>query len=186
MNKGLSKVIDITRSLKESPTMSVGDGGFTNSATASGPVSGYDVPLPLPDLSQDYQTPGESGLAKYRFSNVYPVEKVTEKNIDSMVDASNEYLQLTDKGNQRNAEERINRIRQMFKSLREEAGAGPTMSVGDGGYTGKANASGPVAGYDPVIGRVDRRNKKQKNYPKKYVQMYRDMMKGQRLKSVMT
>ena len=103
-----------------------------------------------------------------------------------MVDASNEYLQLADKGNQRNAEERINRIRQMFKSLREEAGAGPTMSVGDGGYTGKANASGPVAGYDPVIGRVDRRNKKQKNYPKKYVQMYRDMMKGQRLKSVMT
>ena len=184
MNKGLSKVIDITRSLKESPTMSVGDGGFTNSATASGPVSGYDAPLPLPDLSQDYQTPGESGLAKYRFSNVYPVEKVTEKNIDSMVDASNEYLQLADKENQRNAEERINRIRQMFKSLREEAG--PTMSVGDGGYTGKANASGPVAGYDPVIGRVDRRNKKQKNYPKKYVQMYRDMMKGDRLKSVMT
>ena len=184
MNKGLSKVIDITRSLKESPTMSVGDGGFTNSATAGGPVSGYDVPLPLPDLSQDYQTPGESGLAKYRFSNVYPVEKVTEKNIDNMVDASNEYLQLADKENQRNAEERINRIRQMFKSLREEAG--PTMSVGDGGYTGKANASGPVAGYDPVIGRVDRRNKKQKNYPKKYVQMYRDMVKGNRLKSVMT
>ena len=184
MNKGLSKVIDITRSLKESPTMSVGDGGFTNSATASGPVSGYDVPLPLPDLSQDYQTPGESGLAKYRFSNVYPVEKVTEKNIDSMVDASNEYLQLVDKENQRNAEERINRIRQMFKSLREEAG--PTMSVGDGGYTGKANASGPVAGYDPVIGRVDRRTKKQKNYPKLYVQMYQDIMKGKRLKSVMT
>ena len=184
MNKGLSKVIDITRSLKESPTMSVGDGGFTNSATASGPVSGYDVPLPLPDLSQDYQTPGESGLAKYRFSNVYPVEKVTEKNIDSMVDASNEYLQLADKGNQRNAEERINRIRQMFKSLREEAG--PTMSVGDGGYTGKANASGPVAGYDPVIGKVDRRTKRQKNYPKLYVQMYQDIMKGKRLKSVMT
>ena len=184
MNKGLSKVIDITRSLKESPTMSVGDGGYTNSANASGPLSGYNVALPLPDLSQDYQTPGESGLAKYRFSNVYPVEKVTEKNIDSMVDASNEYLQLADKGNQRNAEERINRIRQMFKSLREEAG--PTMSVGDGGYTGKANASGPVAGYDPVIGRVDRRNKKQKNYPKKYVQMYRDMVKGNRLKSVMT
>ena len=186
MNKGLSKVIDITRSLKESPTMSVGDGGYTNSANASGPLSGYNVALPLPDLSQDYQTPGESGLAKYRFSNVYPVEKVTEKNIDSMVDASDEYLQLADKGNQRNAEERINRIRQMFKSLREEAGVGPTMSVGAGGYTGAANASGPAAGYDPVIGTIDRRNKKQKNYPKKYVQMYRDMMKGQRLKSVMT
>ena len=39
MNKGLSKVIDITRSLKESPTMSVGDCGYTSSATASGPLS---------------------------------------------------------------------------------------------------------------------------------------------------
>ena len=43
------------------------------------------------------------------------------------------------------------------------------MSVGDGGYTGKANASGPAAGYDPVIGTIDRRNKKQKNYPKSSV-----------------
>ena len=184
MNKGLSKVIDITRSLKESPTMSVGDGGYTSSATASGPLSGYDAVLPLPTLDQDYQTPGQSGLARYRFSNVYPAQNVTNKGVDNMVDASNEYLQLADKENQRNAEERINRIRQMFKSLREEAG--PTMSVGDGGYTGKANASGPVAGYDPVIGRIDRRTKKQKNYPKLYVQMYQDIMKGKRLKSVMT
>ena len=81
-------------------------------------------------------------------------------------------------------DDKLNRICQMVKSLREEAG--PTMSVGAGGYTGSADSKGPVAGYDPVIGRVDRRNKKQKNYPKKYVQMYRDMMKGQRLKSVMT
>ena len=44
----------------------------------------------------------------------------------------------------------------------------------------------PVAGYDPVLGKVDRRNKKQKNYPKEYVQMYRDLIKGNRLKSVMT
>ena len=184
MNKGLSKVIDITRSLKESPTMSVGDGGFTNSATASGPVSGYDVPLPLPDLSQDYQTPGESGLAKYRFSNVYPAQNVTNRGVDNMVGASSEYLKLADEGYQRNTEARVNRIRQMFKSLREEAG--PTMSVGAGGYTGSADPKGPVAGYDPVMGRVDRRKKKQKNYPKEYVQMYRDIQKGNRLKSVMT
>ena len=183
MNKGLSKVIDITRSLKESPTMSVGDGGYTNSATASGPVSGYDAPLPLPTLDQDYQTPGQSGLAKYRFSNVYPAQNVTDQDVDNMVDASSEYLKLADEGYQRNTEERVNRIRQMFRSLREEAG--PTMSVGAGGYTGAANASGPVAGYDPVIGTIDRRNKKQKNYPKKYVEMYRDMQKGNRLKSVM-
>ena len=183
MNKGLSKVIDITRSLKESPTMSVGDGGYTNSATASGPVSGYDAPLPLPTLDQDYQTPGQSGLAKYRFSNVYPAQNVTNKGVDNMVDASSEYLKLADEGYQRNTEERVNRIRQMFRSLREEAG--PTMSVGAGGYTGSADPKGPVAGYDPVLGRVDRRNKKQRNYPKEYVAMYRDLQKGNRLKSVM-
>ena len=184
MNKGLSKLIDITRSLKESPTMSVGDGGYTNSATASGPVSGYDAPLPLPTLDQDYQTPGQSGLAKYRFSNVYPAQNVTNRGVDNMVGASSEYLKLADEGYQRNTEARVNRIRQMFKSLREEAG--PTMSVGDGGYTGKADATGPTAGYDPVMGLIDRRKKKQKNYPKEYVQMYRDIQKGNRLKSVMT
>ena len=81
-------------------------------------------------------------------------------------------------------DDKLNRICQMVKSLREEAG--PTMSVGAGGYTGSADSKGPVAGYDPVIGRVDRRNKKQRNYPKEYVQMYRDIQKGNRLKSVMT
>ena len=81
-------------------------------------------------------------------------------------------------------EDRLERIGEMVRSLKEEGG--PTMSVGAGGYTGAADAKGPVAGYDPVIGKIDRRNKKQKNYPKKYVQMYRDMQKGNRLKSVMT
>jgi acetoin utilization deacetylase AcuC-like enzyme len=60
------------------------------------------------------------------------------------------------------------------------------MSVGAGGYTSSADAKGPVAGFDPVINLVDRRKKKQKNYPKEYVQMYRDLQKGNRLKSVMT
>ena len=183
MNKRLSKVIDITRSLKESPTMSVGDGGYTNSATASGPVSGYDAPLPLPTLDQDYQTPGESGLARYRFSNVYPAQDVTDQGVDDMVDASSEYLKLADEGTQRQVEQRVDRIRQMFKSLREEAG--PTMSVGAGGYTGKSDSTGPTAGYDPVIRLIDRRKKKQKNYPKEYLQMVKDDKKGNRLKSVM-
>ena len=79
-------------------------------------------------------------------------------------------------------DDRLDRICQMVRTLKES----PTMAVGAGGYSGAANASGPTAGYDPVIGRVDRRNKKQKNYPKQYVQMYRDIQKGNRLKSVMT
>ena len=80
--------------------------------------------------------------------------------------------------------DRLDRICQMVRSLKEEAG--PTMSVGANGYTGAAAATGPAAGYDPVMGLIDRRKKRQKNYPKKYVQMYRDLMKGNRLKSVVT
>ena len=80
-------------------------------------------------------------------------------------------------------EDRLERICEMLRSLKDEGG--PTMSVGAGGYTGAADSKGPVAGYDPVLGKVDRRNKKQKNYPKQYVQMYRDIQKGNRLKSVM-
>ena len=81
-------------------------------------------------------------------------------------------------------EDRLERICEMVRSLKEEGG--PTMSVGAGGYTGAADPKGPVAGYDPVLAKVDRRNKKQRNYPKQYVQMYRDLMKGNRLKSVIT
>ena len=79
-------------------------------------------------------------------------------------------------------DDRLDRICQMVRSLKEE---GPTMSVGAGGYTGSADPKGPVAGYDAVLGKVDRRNKKQKNYPKEYVQMFRDANKGNRLKSVL-
>ena len=81
-------------------------------------------------------------------------------------------------------EDRLERICEMVRSLKEEGG--PTMSVGAGGYTGSADPKGPVAGYDPVLGKVARRNKKQRNYPKEYVQMYRDLEKGNSLKSVMT
>ena len=80
-------------------------------------------------------------------------------------------------------DDRLEKICKIVRTLKEE---GPTMSVGAGGYTSSADATGPVAGYDAVLGKVDRRNKKQKNYPKEYVQMYRDGLKGNRLKSVMT
>ena len=80
-------------------------------------------------------------------------------------------------------EDRLERICEMVRSLKEEGG--PTMSVGAGGYTGAADPKGPVAGYDPVLGKIDRRNKKQRNYPKEYVQMFRDAKKGNRLKSVL-
>ena len=79
-------------------------------------------------------------------------------------------------------DDRLEKICKIVRTLKEE---GPTMSVGAGGYTGAADPKGPVAGYDPVLGKVDRRNKNQKNYPKEYVQMFRDANKGNRLKSVL-
>ena len=79
-------------------------------------------------------------------------------------------------------EDRLDKICRMVRTLKEE---GPTMSVGAGGYTGAADPKGPVAGYDAVLGKVDRRKKKSKNYTKEYVQMFRDATKGNRLKSVL-
>ncbi len=79
--------------------------------------------------------------------------------------------------------DRLDRICQMVRSLKEEAG--PTMSVGANGYTGNATATGPAAGYDPVLSMVDRRKKRFKNYPKEYLQMVKDNKKGNRLKSVL-
>ena len=42
----------------------------------------------------------------------------------------------------------------------------PTMSAGTGGFSGSAAASGPVAGYDPMLGqkKVKRRKYKPKGY----------------------
>ena len=77
--------------------------------------------------------------------------------------------------------DRLDRICQMVRSLKEEAG--PTMSVGANGYTGAADPKGPVAGLDP---KIDLRKRNQKNYNKTYVTMYRDLVrKGNRLNSVM-
>ena len=45
-------------------------------------------------------------------------------------------------------EDRLERICEMVRSLKEEGG--PTMSVGAGGYTGSADSKGPAAGFDPV------------------------------------
>ena len=64
-------------------------------------------------LSQGYQTPGESGLAKWRFSNVYPVMKLKldkssdGPSIDDMVDASKEFVNIE-------AERTEQRIRKTF------------------------------------------------------------------------
>jgi len=96
--------------------MEVGTGGFTNSSPAQGPVAGIDTKLfkGADDLlSQDYQTPGQSGQAEWRFSNVYPVQRIGLQDVDAMVDASNEYTKIVD-------ESAYRRIRQVFNQVRLE------------------------------------------------------------------
>lgn len=48
-------------------------------------------------------------------------------------------------------DKRIEKIRALSKKLNE------TMVVGAGGFTSAANPQGPVAGFDPVMGKVQKR-----------------------------
>ena len=118
----IKKIRDIR---EEAPTNSSGTNGFSNNATASGPVAGYDKRLfGVTDdlLSQDYQTPDESGLAMYRFSNVYPVEKLSEKDIDDMVNASKEYDSIVDEqrfGRRNEMKDKLQKIIDTIRSLKE-------------------------------------------------------------------
>ena len=91
--------------------MNVGNGGYTQAADDAGPNAGFDKKLFKGDddlLSQDYQTPGESGQAKWRFSNIYPVLKLSLSNsqgdgpsIDSMVDASKMFVNRMDESSKK-------------------------------------------------------------------------------------
>ena len=97
----------------------------------SGNIASRDIMLFRRDddtLDQDYQTPGQSGQAKWRFSNVYPVQKLSLSDIDNMTDASKRYTNVMD-------DRRLENIRSMVRSLnlKEEA---PTMSVAAGGVAG--------------------------------------------------
>lgn len=98
---------------------------------SGGNIGTYDKMLfpPAEDtLDQDYQTPGQSGLAKWRFSNVYPVQKLSLSDIDNMTDASKQYTNVMD-------DRRLENIRGLIRSLnlKEEA---PTNSVAGGGVAG--------------------------------------------------
>ena len=43
----------------------------------------------------------------------------------------------------------------------------PTMSVGDGGFSGSAAATGPNAGWDPILGKFRRKLKKRRSKEEK-------------------
>ena len=149
----IDKVIKKIRDIKEAaPTNSSGANGCSNDAHSAGPVAGYDTRLFRVTndlLSQDYQTPDESGLAMYRFSNVYPVEKLSEKDIDGMVNASKEYDRLVDEqrfGRRNDMKDKLERIIDTIRSLREEMSAGgiPANNASSGNIAGLPPDSPPV------------------------------------------
>ena len=137
----INRVIAVVRNLKEdSPTNNTGSNGSTAgfSAAATGAVTGYDKLLHEPILDQDYQTP--SGL-NYRLSNVFPAYKLGETDIDDMVDASKEYMDLSDKSND---DSRLDRLIDMVRSIREEVAAAPTNNPSSGAIAGLPPDSPPV------------------------------------------
>ena len=122
----INRVISIVRTLKESPTNNTGSNGSTAgfSASSSGAMTGYDKLLHEPTLDQDYQTP--YGL-NYRLANVFPAYKLGETDIDDMVDASKEYMDLSDKSNN---DSRIDKLISIVKSIREEVAIANNASSG--------------------------------------------------------
>ena len=124
----INRVISIVRTLKESPTNNTGSSGstagFSADVSATGPVAGFDKLLHEPILDQDYQTP--YGL-NYRLANVFPANKVSETDIDNMVDASKEYMDLSDKSNN---DSRLDKLISIVKSIREEVAIANNASSG--------------------------------------------------------
>ena len=85
----------------------------------------------------------------YRFSNVYPVEKLSEKDIDGMVNASKEYDRLVDEqrfGRRNDMKDKLERIIDTIRSLREEMAAGgiPANNASSGNIAGLPPDSPPV------------------------------------------
>ena len=138
----INRVIAVIRNLKEdSPTNNTGSNGSTAgfSAAATGAVTGYDKLLHEPILDQDYQTP--AGL-NYRFSNVFPKYKLSEKDVENMVDASKEYMNISDKSNDNS---RLDRLIDMVRSIREEVAAAPTNNASGGAIAGLPPDNPPVS-----------------------------------------
>jgi hypothetical protein len=77
------------------------------------------------------------------------------------------------------------RLQSVIEDACAACGAGPTMSVGDGGFTGDADPEGPVAGYDPPLGKVRRQRKKRRgvNENKKPLPDFKMILKASELEN---
>ena len=81
---------------------------------------------------------------------------VEESDIDNMIDASKEYMKMSDNSNSDNlSSSRLDTIIDMIRGLKEEMTTGSTP--GTAGFSSKAPAKGPTAGYDKVLGKKKRK-----------------------------
>ena len=73
------------------PTNSVGNGGYTNASSNPLVTGGFDKTILPYAITNAYQTPMD---LSYRWSNVFPVQKLSLEDIEGMVDASNEFINV--------------------------------------------------------------------------------------------
>ena len=73
------------------PTNSVGNGGYTNASPNPLVTGGFDKTIWPYAVTNAYQTPMD---LSYRWSNIFPVQKLSLEDIEGMVDASNEFINI--------------------------------------------------------------------------------------------
>ena len=149
----------IKKYLREgSPTNNTGSSGALAgfSALSTGSVTGISPRLIKQQddfVTQDYQTP--FGL-NYRLSDIFPVAKLKETDVDDMVDASKEYEQLVDEqrfGKRDNMKDKLQKIIDTVRGLKEEMGAASA------GVPTNNASSGNIAGLPPDTPPVRRKKK---------------------------
>ena len=67
------------------------------------------------------------------------------------------------------------RLERVINYFKEEMVANPPGQ--GGGFGSSSAAAGPTAGYDPDLGRIDRRKKKNRQYPKEITTFYNRLLK---------
>ena len=75
-----------------------------------------------------------------------------------MVDASKEYMQMSDNSNSSNlSSSRLDAIIDMIRGLKEEMTTAST--AGSAGFSNKAPAEGPTAGFDKLMGNYKKKKR---------------------------
>ena len=69
------------------------------------------------------------------------------------------------------------RLERVINYFREEITNVANAPGTGGGFGSSSAAKGPTAGYDPSLGHIDRRKKKNKQYPKEITTFYNRLLK---------